>query len=276
MARKPKIDHVDYAELCDVLRIKINAARKASVAPAPVYRKLFLPEPQTPVAGTGSQMGDPRAGEARRTADVDGAYGRGTVKVPQKGENGRTKLVEVPGTEGNVREALAYWQSRKPRSDASRKAQSENVSLLTRRLSAMGGHKTPEFNAATGRYVTPVRAAGMAALRADVSPEGFTQHALPGPAIVQGPNMAPVQKMFRPRKGGQCGEPEVAAARLDGALTERLDRTVADERPKAHWTKSQRKNWRRKQQRHALRAAEARITAQGSRIAELEALVAGK
>jgi hypothetical protein len=174
------------------------------------------------------QPGDPAEAFQRRTSDVDGAYGRGTVEVPVKGDKGRSKLTPVPATEENVRTALEYWKSRKPRSDASRKRQSDMVSALVRMLEAFRKGRT--------------------AMRAETSPEGFTQHALPGPALVKGPNMAPVQRKWR---NPVTDETEVAAAYLDGSLNERLDKTVADERPKAHRSASQRNNWRKKQRRKA-------------------------
>lgn len=229
-----------------------------------------LSERQTAPTGTGSQVGDPSEGERRRSVEIDGAFARGTVEIPVKGEKGRTKLTEAPATEENLRKALGYWKGRKPRTDASRAAQSEQVSSLVRRLAAMGGHKTPVFRSAsavpaegvdtpifgTGTYATDTRRVGTAAMTARTSPEGFTQHVLPGPAIVQGPNM----EAERPtRTNPKTGEVEYASARLDGSLAERLDRTVADDRPRAHWTKSQRKNWRRKNQRRELAAAKARI-----------------
>lgn len=264
----PKRAKIDYAELCDVLRIKINHARAPRTD---IVRKpgKALTEPQTAVSATGSQVGDPRAGEARRLAEIDGACVRGTVKVPVKGDKGRIKLTEVPATENNVRKALDYWRTRKPRTETSRVAQNENVSSLVRRLEALMDAQTVTYDTEAHAIVVTSPQGAPEAMRASVSPEGFTQHMLPGPAIVQGPNMKPEQKMFRPRKNGEYGEPEVAASFLDGSLTERLDRTVADERPKAHWTKSQRKNWRRKQQRQALRTAQARVT-------ELEALLAAR
>lgn len=229
---------IDYAELCDVIRIKITHARTANSAPDKRKGK-YLSEAQTDVVAPGSQDGDPRSGEGRRSLEIDGAFERGTVKVPVKGDKGRTKLTEVPATEANVRAALEYWRTRKPRSDASREAQNKNVSDLQRRLRAM--------------------AKGKSALRASESPEGRTQHVLSGPALVQGPNMVAERPTWR---NPATGETEFASARLSGALTERLDRTVADERPVARRTPSQRKNWRRKQQRIALQAENAALRAE--------------
>jgi hypothetical protein len=229
---------IDYAELCDVIRIKITSARTANSAPDKRKGK-YLSEAQTDVVAPGSQDGDPRSGEGRRSLEIDGAYERGTVKVPVKGDKGRTKLTDVPATEANVRAALEYWRTRKPRSDASREAQNKNVSDLQRRLRAM--------------------VKGKSALHASESPEGRTQHMLPGPALVQGPNMEAVDG--RPTRTVN-GVTEFKSPVLGGALTERLDRTVADERPQARRTPSQRKNWRRKQQRIALQAENAALKAQ--------------
>lgn len=226
-----------------------NNPQPATLVEAPGKKPgKFFSEQMLPVADTGSAIGDPRSAIQRRTAEIDGAYEHGTVKVPQKGDKGRTKLTDVPATAENVRKALDYWKSRKPRTDTSRKAQSEHVSTLTRQLGAMGMHKAPVYSPESKAYTTERRALGKVAMTAAESPEGRTAHVLPGPALVQGPNMAPVQKMWR---NPVTGETEVAAARLDGALTERLDRTVADERPQPHRTASQRRNWRRKQARLA-------------------------
>ncbi len=262
MPRKAKAK-IDYAELCDVLRIKVNAARTANATPV-VKSGKALTEPQTAVVASGSQMGDPRAAEARRMAEIDGAHERGTVKIPVKGEKGRAKLTEVPATEANVRVALEYWKGRKPRADASRRVQSDMVSSLTRRLDAMR-RASVVVHAAVSAPVSTVVVTAPAPLEttmgARVSPEGYTRHALPGPAIVQGPNMDARRPVWRNPKTGQD---EPAAARLDGSLTDRLDREVADPRPRARFTASQRRNWRRKQRNVAGRAAIARV-------AELEA-----
>lgn len=265
MARKAKID---YAELCDVLRIKINAAR--SVKAAEPKRGTFFSEPVVGVADMGSHIGDPRAAQQRRTAELQGACEWGTVKVPVKGDKGRTKLTEVPATEENVRKTLDYWRTRgfrAPKADASPDAfdryanrqtqQSEMVSSLVRRLDAMRKAEViqhAEVNAPVTTQVATVHAPTQTTMGAAQSPEGLVSPVtgrtstgmLTGPALVQGPNMAPVQRMWR---NPVTGVSEPAAARLDGALTERLDRTVADERPKAHRSASQRNNWRKKQRR---------------------------
>jgi hypothetical protein len=211
-----------------------------------------LKESMVAVADAGSHIGDPRNGMQRRVAEIQGAYQTGTVKVPRKGDKGRTKLVDVPATEENVRASLEYWRTRKPRTAASRAAQNDNVSALTRRLEAMMAAQTVRYSTEAHALVVMPEVAP-ATMRAAESPEGRTRHVLAGPALVQGPNMAPVQKMWR---NPLTGVSEPAAARLDGSLTERLDRTVADERDKGRFTASQRRNWRRKQARIAARNAE--------------------
>lgn len=106
-----------------------------------------LSEPMVELTDTGVRVGDPRLAEQRRLVEIEGANGTGMVKVPRKvpgtgvtksgAPRMTTKLVEVEATEAHVREALEYWKGRTPRTDASRKAQSENVSQLVRRLEAM-------------------------------------------------------------------------------------------------------------------------------------------
>lgn len=229
-----------------------NNPQPATLTEAPVRHGKFFSEPVLDVADSGSRMGDPRAAAQRRTADIQGAHRQGTVMVPVKGDKGRAKLTEVPATEENVRKALDYARTRKPRSEAGRLRQNEMVSSLVRRLEAMRQSTVVQhapIDAPVTTAVATVRESKPSAMGADVSPEGFTSHMLPGPALVQGPNMPAKQRMWA---NPVTGEPEVAAAYLDGALTERLDRTVADERPKAHRTASQRANYRKKQRRQAV------------------------
>lgn len=256
--------NVDYAELCDVLRIKINAAR-GTVVREPKRGKFFS-EPTLAVADTGSRTGDPRAAAKRRTADVDGAYERGTVKIPMKGEKGRTKLTDAPATKANVRVALEYWKTRKPRTETSRQTQNDQVSTLVRMLDAMRSAEAivhAPVDAPVSTVVATTRDPHNTTMGASVSPEGFTRHVLSGPAIVQGPNMS-ANPADRPQWANPAtGEKEPAAARLSGALTERLDRTVADERPRARFSDAQRSNYRRKMRSKALKGAVQRQSAGG-------------
>lgn len=106
-----------------------------------------LSEPQVTLTDTGVRVGDPRAAEQRRTVEIESAAGTGTVQVPRKVDSGKklksgaprmtTKLVDVPATKGNVREALEYWKGRKPKSDGSRAKQNDMVSSLIRRYEAI-------------------------------------------------------------------------------------------------------------------------------------------
>ena len=237
-----------------------NNPQPATLTEAPVRHGKFFSEPVLDVADSGSRMGDPRAAAQRRTADIQGAHRQGTVKVPVKGDKGRAKLTEVPATEENVRKALDHARTRKPRSEAGRLRQNDMVSSLVRRLEAMRKATVVQHapvDAPVTSVVATVREAKPTAMGAKESPEGLTSRQtgrrvasmLDGPALVQGPNMAPQQRRW---KNPATGESEVAAAYLDGALTERLDRTVADERPKAHWSASQRSNYRKKQRRQAM------------------------
>lgn len=109
-----------------------------------------LSEPVVDLTDTGVRTGDPRAAEQRRTAEINGAAGIGTVKVPRKvpgkgklksgAPRMTTKLIEVEATEAHVREARDYWLGRritKQTSDAVRKRQTEMVSLLSRQLESI-------------------------------------------------------------------------------------------------------------------------------------------
>ena len=118
-----------------------------------------LSEPQVDLTDTGLRTGDPREAGQRRRVEIVGAAGTGTVKVPRKVEGNTrtksgkprmvTKLVDVPNTEENVREALDYWRKRNPRSDASRKAQNANVSALVRQLESIMAAQAVTYNHAT-------------------------------------------------------------------------------------------------------------------------------
>lgn len=113
-----------------------NNPQAPTLIEPPVKYGKGLSESQTELTDTGVRIGDPRGALQRRTVEIHGINGTGTVQVPRehKGEDGkkRKKLTDVPATEENVREALAYWHKRKPRSDASRAKQREMISLLTR------------------------------------------------------------------------------------------------------------------------------------------------
>jgi len=198
---------------------------------------------------TGARVGDPAEGFRRRSADVDGAYERGTVLVPVKGEKGRTKLEERPATQEHVRAALAYWTGRKPRTDASKTEQTKMVSELTRRLRAFDGASAPRYDATAETYAPSKARGGKEALTAKTTPEG-TRHALPGGPLVKGRNMEPVQPT---RRNPKTGEREVSSlGTMSGPLgRERIDRTLMDPKDKGRRTPSQRANYRRKMRRLA-------------------------
>lgn len=246
----PRRKKADYAELCDVLRIKINAARAAQAADTGRSGK-GLSEPVTPLTDTGVRVGDPRAAEKRRTAQIEGAAGTGTVQVPRKVEgkgltkSGKprmtTKMVDVPATEAHVREALNFWRARRVTSDASRERQNEMVSLLARRLEAIVGAQVARYDEAskTVAFVSvPVRE------QVELSAKVDTAQAHRGPTLVRGRAMeAAVVRGPRER-----GEKPVSTS-LEGPLgRERFDKTITDvPAPKVARTPSQRRAWRRKQ-----------------------------
>lgn len=204
-----------------------------------------LSEPVTDLTDTGARMGDPRAAEQRRVDDIGGANGTGTVKIPvttppeggKKGK-GRTKLEEVPATEENVRTALDYWKNRKVRSDASRKAQSEHVSSLVRRLD--GFRKVREAEAAEKLHPLSARDSDVAAVHR-------------GPTLVRGRDETP-----------RLRDPELPWSegtdlRRDGTVRmsttfelplgrERFDRKITDvPEPKRKRTAAERRRYRRAQ-----------------------------
>lgn len=232
--------------------IPANNPQPATLVEPPVKYGKFLSEPQVENVDHAGQAGDPSAALKRRTADLEGALEAGTVMIPVKGDKGRAKLTEMPGTEANVRLALEYWRAKKPRKGQTIvPRQSEMVSMLVRRLDAMRAACVVVHAPVDAPVTTEVvveRKPAQTTMGAAASPEGHTRHMLTGPALVQGPNMAPVQRMWT---NPATGEREPAAARLDGALTERLDRTVADPRPTPRRSASQRSNYRKAQRRRA-------------------------
>lgn len=229
------IQHPDRAGECPECRGYVPLSSKGFITahiehnePAPA--SVELTDTSVQPTDTGARVGDPDAGNKRRGTELDGAYERGTVQAPVKGENGRTKLTEVPATADNVRKALEYWKGRSPRSDAGRAEQSRMVSELARRLDALRK--------------------GKGLFKAEERPEGFTQFMLPGAPLVKGRNMPPVQPMRRNKATGQL-EPSSIGTMGGNIGRERLDREVADPRPVPHRTPSQRSNYRRKMRRLA-------------------------
>jgi hypothetical protein len=256
-SRKSKID---YAELCDVLRIKVNAARAARVESA--RQGKGLTEPTTGVTDTGVRTGDPRAAEGRRVIELQGAALSGTVKVPVKGAKGRTRLEDAPASEGNVRAALEYWRTRKPRTEASRTAQNTNVSELARRLEAIMAAQELRYNESTRAFdVVHVADRGQHAMV-------DTAQAHRGPTLVKGRDTVP-----RLREA-ELSWDEGTDLRQDGTVRKSttLDAPLGRERfdpkitrvpePVPVLSRSQKKRLRIKKSRAAYVA---RLTAQGAR-----------
>lgn len=238
-----------------------NNPQAGTLTEASVKYGKFLSEPQVDNVDHAGQAGDPSAALKRRTTDIEGAHGAGTVKVPVKGDKGRARLTVVPATEANVRKALDYWRGKRPRTGRDTvPRQAEMVSTLVRQLEAMRQASVPvhaPVDAPVTMVVDTARQAAPAHLGAAVSPEGYTLHTLPGPALVQGPNMSGDPAKRKHWTNPATGEREPAAAYLDGALAERLDKTVADPKPTARRSASQRSNYRRSQRRKAQKRVQA-------------------
>jgi hypothetical protein len=149
----------------------------------------------------------------RRTVELDGAFEHGMVAVPVEGKGGRTKLEDAPATEENIREALAYWVARKPRSESARTAQNEHVSTLTRRLEAMRSasvvvHAPVDAPVTTEVETVPAPCdASMGVTESPtgerLSPEGRTSQMSPGPALVKGRSEAPLAGEVTVRQAGE-------------------------------------------------------------------------
>jgi len=205
-----------------------------------------LSEPQVDLTDTGVREGDPRAAERRRVVDLHAAQGTGTVQVPRKVEGkGRTKsgaprmttkLIDVDATPETVREALAYWKGRTPRTPQAHTKQAEMLADLNRWLRAMN--------------------AGAVRLDAMVD----TAQAHRGPTLVKGRDTVP-----RLREPGMPWE-EGTDLRQDGTVRKSttLDQPLGRERfdpkitrvpvPTPRPTASQRRAGRRKAQRQRLYA----------------------
>lgn len=229
----PRRKKTDYAELCDVLRIKINAARAAQ-ADQGAHAGKSLTEPVTPLTDTGVRTGDPRAAERRRLVELESATGTGTVLAPVKKDGkGRAKLTVVEASEDNVRRALTYWKKRRAAlgaalgkrgeftaSDSTRQCD-DMIADMHRRLAAM----------AAGGGVLDARRTDVAAVYR-------------GPTLVRGRAME-AAVVTGPRERGD----KPVATSLEGPLgRERFDKTITDvPAPKVAPTPTQRRAWRRKQ-----------------------------
>jgi hypothetical protein len=211
-------------------------------APQPVSKALS--DTALDVADTGARVGDPEAAAQRRTVEVTGAFEAGTVKVPVKGENGRTKLQEAPGTEENVRAAFDYWTARKPRSESARVAQNRNVTELSRRLDAMRKARTVVLNEQTDTYGEVARPVDTS-MGADM-PDAAQAHR--GPTLVRG------RAETRVRDWDTSWDENTATRRrgtMDQPLgRERFDRKITDvPEPKRRRTNAERRRYRAAQQK---------------------------
>lgn len=149
-----------------------------------------LSEPTVEPVDTGAQHGDPRDAEQRRVSEI------------------RPLSREAEKVNAAIGEQLA---------DGDREGARENARLLdarSRETSAQLDRIASGANRAPGKGV-PV---------AETAPIGQRDHGmLNGVAMVQGPNMAPVQPM---RRNKRTGELEPKAAYLSGSLRERVDPTI--------------------------------------------------
>lgn len=174
---------------------KLHTRRKVMLVH--VMRRETLPaspalsEPGIEPTDSGARTGDPLAGSKRRADAIDGAFERGMVSLTVM-EAGKRKRVDVPATLENLQAALQQELRRNLKSAASIKERDALVASLRRRIDgALAGKKVLNapsaeavagISAVIGRSDTAKRTAGQRG-------EGRTD----GPAMVQGPNMAPVQ-----------------------------------------------------------------------------------
>lgn len=112
-------EHVDHERgtcpLCGTLaRLSAKGFMSSHVVRhEPMGASPALSERSMDPTDTGARVGDPESGNRRRAAEVDGAFGRGTVSI-KVGE----KTEDLPATEENLRTAIT--QTRK-RADGKRK-----------------------------------------------------------------------------------------------------------------------------------------------------------
>lgn len=213
--------------------IAANNPQPPTLIEAPVKYGKGLREPVTDLTDTGLRTGDPLAAERRRTTELHAVNGTGTVKIPVEGktESGRkaTKLTPVPVTEDNVRTALKYWRSRKPRSVKGQQTQRDTVADLYRMLRAMSDGQ----EAYDGTY----DAASVAR----------------GPALVPGRSMTPRQRdpelpWSEPTDLRRNGQVRMSTTVDMPRGRDRFDRAITDvPEPPRKRTASERRRWRREQ-----------------------------
>lgn len=164
-----------------------------------------LSEPITDLTDTGVRIGDPRAAEQRRVAQVEGAAGIGTVQVSRRVPTGdklksgapkmTRKMITVPGTEENVREALDYWRNRKitdRTSDAIRVKKNDMITSLSRRLEAIMGAQTVAYNERTRSL--DVTGTAPVARQPELRAQPDTAQAHRGPTLVRGRDETPRER----------------------------------------------------------------------------------
>lgn len=263
------------AHVIATTEIAANNPQAGTVADKPVKKAgKALTEPVVELTDTGVRVGDPRAAEGRRLIELESAAGRGTVKVPRRGEKGRMKLVDVTASEENVRASLEYWRTLKlrvPKSgdhaalaryQARGAAQSEMVSELVRRLEAILA--VQEY-----RYDESARAFEIVTV-ADLGQHAMvdTAQAHRGPTLVRGGNGTPRRR--DPELDWNVSTDLRANGDVRGRSTldqplgrERFDKmiTTVPEPPRI-LTRAQKRNRRRKVAREAFIA---RLIQQGAR-----------
>lgn len=158
-----------------------------------------LSEVQIDVVDTGSQDGAPRDADKRRAAELS----------PLSGEASKDNAEIVQALRSGERERA--MESARALDARARVPAREELPALA-----------PVYDKVSGRYVSH---RSVRSLDADRAPVGSRDHGmLDGVALVQGPNMPPVQGTWR---NPVTGEREPAAARLDGSLAERADREAS-------------------------------------------------
>lgn len=247
-----------------------------------------LSEPVTALTDSGVRIGNPREAERVRAAQINGAAGIGTVKVPRKVDSGSklksgaprmaTKLVDVPATEAHVREALDYWRGRRitvRTSDAVRKRQVEMVTLLSRQLEAIVAAQVVRCaDDGTSYEVLTLPVAAQAPLRARTDAAQVHR----GPTLVKGRDTVPRERDAAPaqdaREAAAMRDPHVTSlaptdVRRSGAVRkattldqplgrERFDRKITDvPEPAKRRTPAERNRYRKAQRLARQLAAQA-------------------
>lgn len=130
-------EYIRTHEIADT-PIPANNPQPATLTAEPAKKTgKALTEHRADMTDSGLRIGAPRDTDKQRGYTIDGTYQRGTIKIPVKGPNGRTKLQDAPATETNVRAALAYWKTRRPRTPEAHKRQTDMIAEMYRRLDGM-------------------------------------------------------------------------------------------------------------------------------------------